>query len=221
MQDSERRNLETNPWLMTLPNLARQELIRAATVRLVPAQHRVQGKDEAADGLYGLLDGEVRVSASTVHGGEIVLTRLMPGEWFGEIAVLDGGLRTHDAYTTVDSALAILPKAPLLEICQRFPEVYRALVLLLCEHCRLSFTALDEFLIFTPEQRLARRILLRMQESGANRIAISQEEMGALVGISRQSTNKILRAWEANGWVRRVYRGLEIIKPGHLRQLLA
>ena len=212
--------LASNEWLGSLPETAREELIKAAKVQRYHAGQRVQGKGEAADGLYGLLSGEVRVRASTYGGHEIVFTRLFPGNWFGEIAILDGGLRTHDAHATVESQLAILPKRPLLALCDQFPAVYRALVSLLCTHCRMAFSAVDDFLVYSPEQRLANRLLLAA-EVPRKRISMSQEELGALIGVSRQSINKILRKWEQRGWILRGYRALEVMDVDSLRRLVA
>ncbi len=209
--------LKANEWLNGLEEAVRQRLLAVCRIRDYPADQRLHSKHDQADGLYGVLQGEVRVSATTTAGDEIVFTRIQSGSWFGEIAILDGGLRTHDAVTTVSSTLVLLPKAPLLQICQQNTDVYVALVKLLCEHCRTAFSAIDDFLLFTPEQRMARQIVNRL-ESGTSRIPITQQELGALVGISRQSTNKILKSWEHKGWVRRVYRGLELVDQEALKQ---
>ncbi len=208
MGESTADALNNNEWLAALPEAARAELIDVARIRRLAANQRVHGKGEQADGLYGLLSGEVRVSASTFAGDQIVVTRLLPGQWFGEIAILDGGPRTHDSHTVVESVIAMLPKQAMLNICQRHAEVYRALALLLCEHCRMAFRAIDEFLVYSPEQRMARRLLERMALGGSEKIRISQEELGALVGISRQSTNKILKRWESRAWIERSYGGV-------------
>ncbi len=110
----------------------------------------MQGKGEAAGALYGILKGEVRVGASSLSEDEIAITRLQPGHWFGEIAILDGGVRTHDAHTVIPSVIALLPKHAILALCQRYPELYKALVALLCAHCRLALVpSMNSW--FTPQ----------------------------------------------------------------------
>ena len=231
--------LADNPWLAQLPEASRGALIKATRVKTYPAGYRVHYKGEEAEGLVGLLRGEVRVSASTFAGDEIVFTRLREGEWFGEIAVLDGGVRTHDTYTTVESDIAVIPRRALLLAGQQDPAVNAALVSLLCQHTRQAFSAIDEFLVFSPEQRMALRLLERGRASrrkqlheaggrlGVTRnphdgagVALSQAELGALVGISRQSTNTILKRWETRGWVRRQYRRVEVIDAEALCDLV-
>ncbi|MEH6548390.1 MAG: Crp/Fnr family transcriptional regulator [Pseudomonadales bacterium] len=212
--------LTENEWLAGLPSQATERLIQAAKVRRFKENQSVQAKGAPADGLYGVLSGEVRVSATSFAGDEIVFTRILPGQWFGEIALLDGGPRTHDAHALIESELAILPKKVVMDLCFSFPEVYRAMVLLLCGHCRQAFTAVDDLLVCSPEQRLARRLLQRSTDSKRLNIEISQQELGSLIGISRQSTNKILKSWESKGFIVRVYRGLEIINIDALRAVI-
>lgn len=202
--------LQDNLWLKNLPEHAQKELLSAAKIISFKANQMVHRKNSQADGLYMVLIGEIRISATTISGKEVVFTRITPGQWFGEIALLDGGTRTHDGFTTVDSILAILPKKAVLNICQKYPEIYKAMVTLLCQHCRLAFQAIDNFLLLTPEQRMAQLLIQRFQNAQQNQINISQKELGALIGISRQSTNKILKSWEQNGTIKCIYRGLKI-----------
>ena len=91
--------------------------------------------------------------------------------------------------------------------------------MLLCEHCRQAFAAVDDFLLLSPEQRLGKHIITELDSLESNRVMISQQELGALIGISRQSTNKILKSWENKGWIKRVYRGIEVVEYKSLRSL--
>ena len=220
MKDALLKKLIKSPWLENLPSKAREELLDIAKIKTYKANQRVHSKNSAADGLYGVISGEVRISAMTLSGEEIVFTRIMPGQWFGEIGLLDGGVRTHDGYTTVESEIAVLPKKSIDLICKNNPEIYKALVSLLCEHCRQAFTAIDDFLLLTPVQRIAKFLLNQSNVSNQKRLAISQKELGANIGMSRQSTNKILKSWETKGLIKRHYRGLEIVEPNLLKQIV-
>lgn len=204
-------------WLQDLPPHIHNDLQKSIKTKTYPAHQMVQIKNSPADGLYGVISGEVRISATTSSGEEIVFTRITKGQWFGEIALLDGGVKTHDGYTTEESELAIIPKYDILSLCEKYPEIHRALVMLLCQHCRQAFKAIDDFLLFTPEQRMAKLLLTRFDYR--NHININQKELGALTGISRQSTNKILKLWENKGWIKRGYKQLSIDQPQELKIL--
>lgn len=212
-------DLNHNPWLAELSDEAREKLVKTVILRRFVENQQVHSKMSPADDLYGVVDGEVRMSATTPNGEEIVLTRSQAGSWFGEIALLDGGVRTHDAHATTESQIAILPRTPLLKICEQHPDVYRSLVRLLCLHCRQAFNAIDDFLLFTPAQRMARRILERLNESGGNHLPLNQYEIGAMSGISRQSANKILKTWEQQGRIQRGYGGFTVTNRARLSEL--
>jgi len=140
---------------------------------------------------------------------------------FGEISILDGLGRTHDAYAVEESNIAILPTNKLSALYQKHSSVYDALVQLLCLHCRQAFSAIDDFLLFSPEQRLAKRLINLSENIDDNRlININQYELSNLVGVSRQTINKILRQWQAKNLIVRKYGAIEIIAPSYLIDLI-
>ena len=212
--------LNNNAWLNTLPGPVKAELIGAAKIRHFSVNQRVHSKGDKGDGLYCVLNGELRVSATTFYGNEFVFTRILPGSWFGEIGILDDGPRTHDAYSVDDCEIAIIPAATIRALCERNKPVYQALVVMLCTHCRRAFDAIDQLLIYSNEQRLANLIISRIAENHHPMVKFSQQELGAQIGISRQSINKILKDWQARGWIIRVYRGLEVIDMKALKACL-
>ncbi len=212
--------LSNSPWLSQLSSTQRQQLLAKVHIKQFVANQTLLRKSSSADGLYGVIEGELKVNATTFNGEEIVFTKLQPGDWFGEIAILDGGERTHDAFTTTSTSIAVLPKHEILQICEKNPQVYTALVQLLCLHCRQAFNAIDDFLLFSPKQRIAKRILMSTSSHDKKILEINQSDLGALVGISRQSTNKILRDWEHQGWIQRRYGRLEILNREQIENLI-
>jgi CRP-like cAMP-binding protein len=211
--------LSNNTWMTGLPSEALSELLKEVRFKSYKANQCLHRKGELAFCLYGVISGEIRISATTSSGEEIVFTRINAGKWFGEIAILDEGVRTHDAFTTLQSEIAIIPKESITKICGKHPEAYMALVSLLCEHCRQAFAAVDDFLLFSPQQRLAKNVITQLDIIESKRLMINQQELGALIGISRQSTNKILKSWEIKGWVQRIYKGIEVLQYSSLKAL--
>jgi len=212
--------LTDNAWINNLSKEARGKLIEIARYRRYVVNQQVHQKMSDSDGLYGVISGEVRVSATTFDGAEIVFTRIHPGDWFGEIGLFDGGVRTHDATATLETVMAVLPKDPLLAICDDYPDVKHAIVNLLCSHCRQAFSVIDDFLLFSPTQRLAKRMLSIADASNNLTLSLSQQELGSLVGISRQSANKSFRRWEQQGLIQRGYGKIKILDREAIESLL-
>lgn len=208
-------------WLAQLSDEARDKMFAAAHLHHFIAGQLVHSKGDSADGLYAIVSGEIKFSSTTIDGNEIILTRLTAGNWFGEVALLDGGERSYDVHTTVESLLVSIPKSSIDKICRHHVEVYRALVYLNCQHVRQAFAALNEFLSLNAEQRLVKRLfdqypLLKKHSF----LAIGQQEMANNIGVSRQSINKILRGWQKLKWIKRCYGGIEILSVAGLKTLL-
>lgn len=67
------------------------ELLARAHSRDIAADQTIFRKDDPGDGLYGVLAGQVAFTIDSRSGKELTLNVLGPGEFFGEIALLDGG----------------------------------------------------------------------------------------------------------------------------------
>ncbi len=184
-------------------------------------------RGEAPSGLLRVVTGRIRVGASTAAGNEFLLTTLLPGDWFGEISILDGKPRTHDAVALENSELLLLPLVDLRRLCAQYADLNSVIVGLLCAHIRAAFNAIDDFLLLNPEQRLAKRVLeLLAKQAGAQqtnerRVTMSQQDLSELMNLSRQSINKLLKNWERQGTIKRVYRGFEVRLPQQLEALLS
>jgi CRP-like cAMP-binding protein len=212
--------LSNNSWFFSLPEGAREQLSKIARTKHYASDQWVHEKNATSDGLYALISGELKVISNTINGDELIFTRLLPGQWFGEIGLLDGKGRTHGSQAVIDSQVIIFPRQAVLELCQLYPLFYSALVELLCEHCRMAFSLIDDFLLCTPEQRMARRLLNLLGKDHNQPVSISQQDLGGLVGVSRQSANKILKNWQGKGWIKRVYRGVRVNSTEALKNLI-
>ncbi len=216
--------LNNDPWLLGIPAPARNELIAAARIKRFEENHVLYRRDDEACDLMYVVSGRVRAGAIMQSGEELMFTSMLAGEWFGEISILDGLGRTHGVTTVEKSVLALIDKGTIAKLSERYPEIHQALVALLCAHFRMALMLIDTFLLFTPEERLATR-LLKTSESlrltSPAEIKVNQEELSKLVGVSRQSINKILKAWEKSGWISLAYSSIiihDLAKLGKLVQ---
>src|SRR6266496_2803390 len=156
--------------------------------------------------MMAVLRGTVRISIPSHEGREIVLAVLLPGEVFGEIALLDGKERTADARAMTDCDLAVLERRDVLEFLGRQPNAWHRVVDVLCERLRATDLQMAEVAMQQLPVRLA-KVLLRMTyvealSRPADRVRVSQRELGNIVGAARESINKCLSEWQRSGWVR-------------------
>lgn len=195
-------------WYAGLPTALQEDLLHhGQSVWLDPGQ-RLFARGDPPCGLYAVLQGAIRITGLGLQGKEAILTLLEPPHWFGEIALFDEDVRTHDAMAESRSQLWKIPQRAMHQLLQRQPEYWPLLGRLLTQKLRLAFLALEDASLFPAPQRVARRLLL-MAASPLNRpdvvrytLELPQDVLGAMLGISRQTTNQILRDMEARGLIR-------------------
>jgi CRP-like cAMP-binding protein len=163
--------------------------------------------DTPGDSMMAILEGNVRISVPSPEGKEIVLAILHPGEVFGEIALLDGKGRTADARAMTPCGVAVLDRRDVLTFFERHPNAWPKLVEVLCDRLRRTDQHLAEMALLEIPLRLAKTLLRLLVVDGpaggpsAPKIALSQRELGNIVGASRESVNKCLNEWQRRGIV--------------------
>lgn len=157
--------------------------------------------------MYQLLRGGVKLCNYTLDGREIVSTEFLSSDWMGEMGMIDGLPRVSHAIAIKDSTLRVLSKAHFDELVEKYPAVSQQLNIMLCRRLRMAWLLREEGSSLSMHQCLARAIHrlsyshgLRDQEQRLY-IAFSQEELGRMLGFSRQSINKGVRTLVAEGLV--------------------
>lgn len=175
------------------------------------------GRGDPGHEIYIVIDGRVRLSILSVEGRSLAFSHATVGDIFGEIAALDGGVRTADATAISKVRAIVLGRASLKRLIVTEPEVATAAITFLCNRLRVTSEQLEQVALSPIEIRTARFLLhtLRLQRSpdGDTTVAIdigmSQSELALLIGTSRQSVNTVLTAMERNGVFKRVGAQLE------------
>ena len=184
----------------------RDVLVARARIRHFAAGQNIFMMGSPGDSMLAVLTGTVRISVPSAEGRELLLAIVHPGEFFGEIAVLDGKERTADAQAVTNCELAVLNRASVLEFLHREPGALLSLVEVLCERLRQTDQHIAEVALLQLPARLA-KVLLRLASSGeaptAGRAPANidhpQRELGNMIGASRENVNKCLGAWQRAG----------------------
>jgi CRP/FNR family transcriptional regulator, cyclic AMP receptor protein len=222
-RDAWQRIAATGAWFAGLPPEFSASLLDPAEQVLLPAGQRLFARGDAPDGLYCVLRGTVRVTATSASGREALLAMIEPPQWFGEIAVFDSAPRTHDAWAEEDCELLHVPQSALLAELAARPRHWRELGQLLTQKLRLTFASVEELSLLAPRQRVAGRLLMMAGGYGlwtdrSKRVLdVSQEQLGSMLALSRQTVNQALRDLEARGCIKRNRAAIEVIDSDKLR----
>jgi CRP/FNR family transcriptional regulator, cyclic AMP receptor protein len=157
-------------------------------------------KGDQGSSLYVVVSGAVRVDAPSEGGRSAVFNVFIPGEIFGEIAALDGGLRTADATAIERSEVMVFDRREMIPLLRKYPEFSLRVIEILCARVRRASEQVEDIVFLDLAGRLAKVLLFLQHKTAAGashpRIQVTQREISQMVGASRESTNKQLRQWQ-------------------------
>lgn len=213
--------LDSDPWFARCAPLLQEALLAQARVLDLGDGERLFARGEAARGLCCVIAGALRAGAVHADGRESLLAWVEPYQWFGEISLLDGQPRTHDAVADGATRLLVVPQQSLALWLDAHPACWRDLARLACEKLRLVFTLIEDIAHLDLERRLAKRLWLMVTRAAGRRLLrMPQEQLALLVGASRQSVNRELRKLARRGLLDLRYGRIEVRDPEGLCALL-
>lgn len=221
-----RAALESDAWFASCDAMLREALFERARLWRLAGGERLFARGADAEGLCCVCAGALRIGAMQADGSESLLAYVEPYQWFGEISMIDGAPRTHDAVADGDTAVLVVARAALHDWLREHPAHWRDLARLACAKLRMSFGVLEDIAHLPLEARLAKRLWLLAHGFGARESArrvvrLPQEQLALMLGVSRQSANKALRGLEAQGWVALRYGEIEILDLDALPKIAA
>ncbi len=181
-------------------------------VRTYAARAMVVSQGEPARALFAIVRGRLKVTSAGPDGRDTVLGIMAEGEVFGEVALLDGGTRSASCAAIEACELLVIDREQFLELLEHSPGIAVKLLQVLAGRLRRLSQRSEHAAFLDVPSRLARSLLdlaSRFGERGdapAHEIQImlrlSQQELGDLVGATRESVNKHLSDWTRQGIMR-------------------
>src|SRR3954451_9133462 len=216
--------LRRHPIFSDLEPAAFDQLCRYARLSSLKRGAAIFSKGDPGNSLYAVISGSVKMSTSSAEGRNAILNLIGPGEVFGEIALLDGLERTTDAIANSDCELFIIDRREFIPFLHSQPALAMKFIQLLCARLRRTSEHVEQIILQDLPGRLA-SALLRLTEKpkqprAERPIVITQQEISEMVGMSRESINKQLRAWEHRNWVR-LEHGAIVVRDVEALQALA
>lgn len=195
----------------------REGLLALGRVRRYPAQSIIFFEGDAAHDVVIIRAGDLKISA-TVEEREVVLDVLGPGDILGEVAAIDGLPRSATLTTLTAAEVLRIPADEFMDHLAAHPAV--ALVLMRCLAARVRDASRRqvEYGALDAVGRVCRRLVELMDRYGrptTGGVAISgpltQAEIAAWAGLSREAVVKALHGLRALGWVATTPRTITIV----------
>jgi CRP/FNR family transcriptional regulator, cyclic AMP receptor protein len=216
--------LKSSEWFAALEPAFQQAVLASSRVRVLAAGNAVFHRGDPSDGIYCVLSGAIRFGAVTPSGRESMVGLVEAPEWFGEIALFDGGVRTHDAWADVTSTVLHVPLRHLTRMLASDPGAWQHVGRLVVRKLRIALALLEDLALEPPRVRLARCLINLFEGYGGRkaeppyRVRVSQERLGMMLSLSRQTVNELLRQMDQESIIQCERGGVRILDPGRLRE---
>lgn len=173
---------------------------------------------EEVEGWYAVLSGLVKLQSQLSQGRRQGYLGIPGGEWFGEGSVMKGEPRRYEVIALRDSELLCLPRPLFEELYATSIEFNHAVSGHLNMRLGQAMVIIETMRLRSPDQRVA-MYLGPLLWHGSRRLALSQEELGILSGLSRQTVNTVLNEFERGGLVSLDFGRIEIRDEARLMAL--
>jgi CRP-like cAMP-binding protein len=164
---------------------------------------------DPGDALFVISAGAVKITLPSENGEEAILATLQPGDVFGELALLDSAPRSATAVALEPTETMVLQRDRFRQLLATEPTIRDAVLANMAAEVRRLTTHVEDLHFLDVTGRLA-KCLLRLAGEGRPdgaggirlRSALSQSELAAMVGCTRQSANRVIGQFTDDGLIR-------------------
>jgi CRP-like cAMP-binding protein len=162
---------------------------------------------DPGEALHVVASGAVKIVLPSTEGEEAIIATLRPGDFFGELALLDGAPRSATAVALEPSETLALPRLTFRELLDGEPRLRDALLAGLAHELRRLTSHVEELHFLDLAGRLAMRLVRLAQEADAHSNVVrldwpyTQSDLAAMIGGTRQSVNRLLSQLVSDGLV--------------------
>lgn len=180
-----------------LPAAALDDLARRIQVRTRPAGTLIVAQDEPGDSMYLLASGRVKVALFGENGRELTLSLLQPGDFFGEMALLDSRPRSANVVALDDATVLQLTREAFLAHMKSHPQTALNIIAELTARLRRADETIASLALHDVESRLTRTLERLAREDGESteaglllRRRPTQQDLANMVGSCRETISR-------------------------------
>lgn len=165
-------------------------------------------EQESGAALFVIIAGKVKVVRMDEDGKEVILSMFGPGEFFGEMSLLDGMARSASVVATVKSELFMIHRRDFLELLHEYPSVAIALLAELAMRLRKADMQIKSLSLKDAAGRVANVLLMLADDLGVFRkgkVEVEdlplQQDIANMAGTSRETVSRMLHQFIRDGKV--------------------
>ena len=181
------------------------DVIRAvASEKTYPKNAVVLTEGEMGDSLYMIQSGKVKVVIGDEEGRELILKILGPGDFFGEMSMIDKQPRSASVTTIEASTFQVLTHAAFEKCVEQEPRIANMVMQILAQRVREADRKIGTLALMDVYGRVASTLLELAVHTNGKLVVnekLSQQELANMVGASREMVNRILKDLTDRGFI--------------------
>ena len=186
-----------------------QQLSEQLHVKVFPANTPLMAAEQPGETVYFIASGAVKVHAEQADGRDVLIAILGPGEVVGEMSAFGASQRSASVQTLEPAKLYWADRATFQRWLKTIPLLGFNLAEILAARLRHANEQIQALAALDTEGRVARQLLSFAERYGQARqnndvyipIRLTQGDIAALVGATREHTNKILVSYKERGYL--------------------
>ena len=192
------------PLFSRLDDKALGNLEKAAIKRAYPKNTILISKGDKSDQLFVVLKGKLKVAITDASGKEIIMSFLGAGDYFGEMAMIDGESRSATIMTTQASEVLTISRDDFHRTLLSSPDLMFELLKVLARKVRIATDKLESLAFEDVYGRLVKLLIqLARPHDGVWIVeeSLTHQEIANMIGSSREMVTRILKALTSGGYI--------------------
>jgi CRP-like cAMP-binding protein len=203
------------PLFSMLTTSQAESVAEAVTKRRYRRGEIIVERGQKSNALFILLTGRARVVASDARGREVILAVLEPGDYLGEMSLIDNEPHSASVRAEVQTDVLVLGRTEFARCLPENSSLAYAILRGLVARLRAADRQIESLALLDVYGRVARALLDMADESDGQRIIrgkVSRQDLAKHVGASREMVSRVMKDLEERGLVETLETGSVVLK---------
>ena len=203
-QEQNKAFLRRVPLFQSLDETQLDVLATGSLRRNYPRGRTIVAEGEPSQSLYILLSGRAKVQRSDSEGKEVILAVIGPGEFFGEMSLIDDSPRSASVITLESSDFMAINKDSFKAMLTQNTEICMQIMKGLVRRLREADRKIETLALLDVYGRVARVLLDFSEEINGERVVkarLPRQEIAKMIGASREMVSRVMKGLEIDGYI--------------------
>jgi len=196
--------LKSVPLFASFPDEQLRTLVTVVTRRSAPRASVIMAAGDQIDSLYIVISGRLKVMMGDADGKEVILSLIGPGEFFGEMGLIDDSPRSASVVTIEPCELLSITKRDFKACLQENFEMAMAVMRGLVRRLREADRKIGSLALLDVYGRVARLLLDMSEDVNGQRVVtkrLPKQDIAKMIGASREMVSRVMKDLQLGGYI--------------------